>query len=583
MFKSILSYMYSFRNWILKNEPAESPIDVHLNRPVILFLLCILFSFGYVFALYFNWIIDGAMYAEMGSNYFPKSHDPSWSERFFATDAGYIPLPPRLIALLGSILNLSASTIPYFYTGSALLAAALMVSVFCLRPFRSLIVSDSLRFMTVIAIIMVADFETRTFINFTYFAAFFVAIITALAFVEKKEEVPRWSWFIPILMLAKPAVLTTLPAIVITALVSKSRFRLIAIISVIVGCVQIYHLVINQPNVALISGENVLLMKLMAMFQYFFGFIGEFSLGPFLNNIPVHITIFSGLLIFSAAILLIVWFRKPAGVLVLIGLSLIIFQAMINTFALSATWNQELSQLQVFTLSRTNIVMFFGTVLMVSSSISLVVEKFTFSFLKNRYLDLAAILFITWFIASGWGILGPKISKQPRLPTTNISQWQRLSSSIDDHTSPLCVPIDPLGWYYSRDCHQLNAELNWLDPITFDSLIIKDSVDFLKIVVPQDINGTRLLGLGIVVRPFEKKSPNPTQINAIFTLKNGITLSVNGERKLKYSGGLIMVDIHPSISIQEIETVTLRFDNPVVIATYMDNSVQRPAIIWLGN
>ena len=582
MLRPILSYLQLLRNWMLHNESTQLVNDDHPRRPILFFLLCIVSSCVYVVALQYQWLLSGAMYAEMGTNYFPKANDPSLYENLFATDAGYIPLPPRMIALLGSLLNLPASIIPYFYSGSAIVLAAVMVSTFCLRPFRILIQNDALRFLTAITIAMVVDFETRTFINFSYFSAFFIATLTALAFVEKNREVPWWSWFIPLLILSKPAILATLPAMVITAMVSNRRFRNITIVSTALGCLQIIQLVISQSGaLTATSGDNTLWLKITTTTQYFLGFIGEFILGPFLNKIPVSVTISFGTLFLGLMVLLISWHRKPPGILVFIGLTLIFFQTLINVFAMNASWNQELFQLQYFTLNRTTIVMFFGVVMVVSGTLAMLPANTRL--LQNRWMTLPVLLFVLWFVCSGWAFWAPKISKSPPFPSIHSSQWQHMSSLIDSNVSPLCVPIDPLGWYYLRNCQQLNSELNWLVKITFDSLPLKEPANSITIQIPENIMGSQLLALGIVVRPHEKKSSYPTQANVTFTLKNGETLSLSGERQLKFSGGLITVNTNTPIPLQAIETITLHFNQPVIVGTYFDQLEQKPAILWMGN
>ena len=165
-----------------------------------------------------SWMLGGEMWAEMATNYFPNANSPSYFHKLFSTDAGYIPVPQRLIALVGNALNFPAGSIPYFYTWSATLLTGMMVGTFCLARFRILVKNDALRFCAAIVILIVADFETKTFINFTYFAAFFVAIITSLALVDDIEEVPWWAWFVPILMVSKPAVLSALPAMIIVVI-----------------------------------------------------------------------------------------------------------------------------------------------------------------------------------------------------------------------------------------------------------------------------------------------------------------------------------------------------------------------------
>ena len=55
--------------------------------------------------------------------------------------------------------------------------------------------SDGLRLLVALSVLALADYETRTFINFTYFAAFFILILSALALVsDKMDAPPGWAW-----------------------------------------------------------------------------------------------------------------------------------------------------------------------------------------------------------------------------------------------------------------------------------------------------------------------------------------------------------------------------------------------------
>ncbi|GKS69785.1 hypothetical protein W03_17890 [Nitrosomonas sp. PY1] len=525
------------------------------------------------------------MYAEMATNYFLNANSPSLYDNLFATDAGYIPLLPRMIALLGNLLNLPASVIPYFYSSSAIILAAVMISTFCLRPFRILIQSDALRFLTAIAVTMVADFETRTFINFSYFSAFFIATITALAFVEKNREVPWWSWFIPLLILSKPAILATLPAMVITAMVSNHRFRNITIVSTVLGCLQIIQLFIDRSNHSVIfqASDNTLSLKITATIEYALGFIGKIGIGPFFRELPASTSIYIGMMLFSLMILFILWRRKASGVLALIGLSLLFFQSMINVFAMNVSWNQDLLHLQQLALNRTIILMFFGMALALSGVFALF--TINVALLQRNKMTISVFLFVFWFVCSGWAAWGVKISKSPSFRAIYSSQWQHMASLIDSNVSPLCVPIDPAGWYYLRNCRQIDPDpaLHPLMPITFDSLLLKQAHQSIAIQIPKNLTGSQLLALGIVVRPYDKETSYPIQADAVFTLKNGEILSLSGERQLKLSGGLITIHTNAAIPIQAIETITLQFDQPVIVGTYFSQLEQKPIIFWMGN
>lgn len=228
-----LLWPHILRKWLFAGDDIVKADAGSEHRPFSLFLLCIVSYCLYLILMQPSWVLGGEMWAEMGSNYFPAASSPSILVKLFTTDAGYIPLPQRILAACGDLLNFSASSIAYFYTWSAIVLTGAMIGVFCLKPFRLLVSNDFLRFFSAITILLIADFETRTFINFTYFSAFFIAILTALALVDRSRDVPWWAWFIPIMILSKPTVLSVLPAMIVVAYVSKARFRLITALAVL--------------------------------------------------------------------------------------------------------------------------------------------------------------------------------------------------------------------------------------------------------------------------------------------------------------------------------------------------------------
>ena len=190
--------------WIEYLFPQNKDIDSTSNqsRPFLLFLFVI---FVYSLFMIFTqpaYTLRGAMYAETATNYFTNANSDSYLDKFFATDAAYIPLPQRIIAYLGHILDLSAAIITYFYTWSAIILTAAMVGSFCLMPFRALIANDATRLLLSLCVLLMVEPSTRVFINFTYFSIFFIAVIISLAITQRSKKVPIYSWFIPFFMIS---------------------------------------------------------------------------------------------------------------------------------------------------------------------------------------------------------------------------------------------------------------------------------------------------------------------------------------------------------------------------------------------
>ena len=552
------------------------------HRPVILFLLIILFNVFYQLGKQPGWVLGGEMWAEMATNYYPNANASSYLQKLFSTDAGYIPAPQRLIALVGNLINLSAASIPYFYTWSSIILTGMMVGIFCLSPFRTLVKSDWLRFLTAISILMVADFQTRTFINFTYFSAFFVAIVTALALIEKSEEVPRWSWCIPILMISKPAVLAILPAMILVAVVSQPRFRLIAIVAVVLCIGQFLQMFMSSTagTMPFRANDITIISKLLATFKYFFGFLGGYVTGPSLQ-LNKYFLMVAGLFIFGISFCLLIFKKNKANALIIVGLSLLFFNVLLNAFALSDLWTQDLARLDGIPVYRHIIVGFSGCILVMCGIFSLLADSKLFK-LSGRFRgDIAALFFSVWFLSVGWFSFSGKISKEPSSPIINNSQWQSMAGAIDSGVAPLCVPIDPwvkgANWMYQRNCGLLKSAPAWED----GHILIKDKLS-VDLEPPAILLDKTLVAAAVMVRPF---SSGKTFVEVLMRIEfnDGNIRYFSGARDLSSSGGLLLLTGKDHVAIKDISSVRLIFNLPVEIALAPDDPAGVPGIAWMGN
>jgi hypothetical protein len=478
------------------------PINQRNSTPNKLFIATIL---GYIIFLILtqaSWVLGGEMWAEMSTNYFINASAPSIFDRLFSTDAGYIPLPQRMIALLGAEMKLSAAITPYYYTWTAIILTSAMVGSFCLRPFRKVVWNDYLRFFASASVLIVADFETRTFINFTYFATFFIAVVTALAFVEREKEIPGWSWFIPFLMLSKPAVLTVIPAMLLVSIVSGRRFRLITL-SVIILCLAqgIRMVASHSGGTFAASSDFSIFEKITAAALYSFGFLANFVLGRAFLVSP-HIKVASGTLLFLALLYVIYSRKSNSSALIIIGLSILSANFLLNAIALSDTWNINLKILNDIPLYRHNIASFFGSILII---IGLIQEFSIFLTIKMKkhHLIIGPTLFLTWFVISGW-IAYFGLNRVPQVPVLLNSQWQPLAAAVDAN-GPLCVPIDPFGWVYGRSCRLLEKNTDLAHIGGFKNLSAPSELGVIVSALPKDLTSGHLMSVAIVVQPIGEK------------------------------------------------------------------------------
>jgi len=578
----LIPFIRNFRLGILGGDNVScGDILDNKGRTIALFFSAIIFYSFYQAAMQPNWVLKGEMWAEMATNYYLNANASSYIQKLFSTDAGYIPVPQRLLGLIGDKLNLPAATIPYFYTWSSIFLTGALIGSFCLYQFRALVKSDALRFSTVLCVLMVADFETRTFINFTYFSAFFIAVLTALALADNSRDVPWWSWFIPVLMVSKPAVLAVLPVMIIVAVVSHSRFRWIVLISVVLCLVQFVQMAISSAAGTMPFRVNDITVaaKIWAAIKYFFGFLGGYTIGHS-SHLASSYLILIGIGVFFFGGCLVYFKRTSSNAIVLVGLSLLFFNALLNTFALSDTWNLDMERLHGIPVYRHIIVGFFGCVLFICGVASSLTNNR--SLLEKKYFDeVGGAIFLIWFIVTGWLSFAGSINKEPLSPTLGSSQWQVMADAIDAGASPICVPINPwwkgANWMYQRDCSLLKAPPAWED----GKVVVNDNLK-LKLTPPSSLANKNLVSAALLIKPLV---PDRSFISVLMRidLRNGGVRFLSGAQSFNSSGGLLMLLGQNPIPINEISAITLDFNSPVEVASAIGDPADVPGIAWMGN
>jgi hypothetical protein len=519
------------------------------------------------------------MWAEMATNYYTNANAPSLFVNLFSTDSGYIPLPQRLIAYLGSAINISDIFIPYYYTWSGILITSCMVGTFCLAPFRELVKSDCLRFISSLAVLLVADFETRTFINFTYFAAFFIAIVTALAMVQKDTDCPQWAWVIPILIISKPAVLAALPAMFLAALVSKTRFKLITLSAAVLSIFQLLSIYLNHSETPFNPVSHFSsLEKITAAGKYSIGFLSAFSLGRVISfDASKHLWI--GALMLLGCLVSISKKRVNAAALLIVGLSLLFSNTLLNTFALSDSWNINNVGLVGTAPYRHILVGYFGVVLVITGLIETYAHHKSSS-KQGMWRVQAPSMFLIWFVLSGWIFYSWKIGRQPVSPVLYNSQWQEQASSIKS-AEALCIPIDPFGWVYKKNCWQLNPEMSWAKTIEYRPLSRHGEYFTITLESPATGEYKNLISIAVLVKA--PVSDLDVKGELVLKMKDGSFNSSEGNHLLHRAGGLIMFTPEKTVPLEAIESVTLKFHSLVNIGFVSHEPVNNPAVIWMGN
>jgi hypothetical protein len=552
--------------------------------------------------------VNGSMWAEMATNYYAVANSDSLWEQLLAPDAGYIPLPQRLIAFAGTELGLPPAAVPYLYNASAAVLAGLLIGSICLPAFRPVLNSDGLRFVLAIALVLVPDFQTRTFINFTYFAVVPAVALTALAAVQKDRDVPGWAWLLPVFMLSKPGVLAVLPAMVVVALVSRARFRWITLASVIAGLVQLVRLAVssNTTDSLLQNSDQSALSKLVTSVKYTFGFLGRLVVGPG-TTLSTYPWLFLGLGVLLVALAAVLLLRSPASPLVIIGLSLVLFTMLLNGFTFSAAFTRDMALLSVPGFDRRFVVALIGAFFVVAGLIALAVEsprvrravgrRAPRSRVRQAGAAVATAAFVAWFVIGGWVPYTAAVNVPYGVPISDASQWQEMSPLLADATEPVvCVPVDPFGWEYGRNCSILVDDkvipsFGWAE-LTADRVpagrgtAVGDAADgaaamTIDVPVPDEVTDGSLASLAIMVRPPAGGGEVPAR--AVVRTRTGAESVLFGSAHVPSTGGLLQFVDRPTPLLQDVDSVRLEFDEPVSVgATDPASGPETVVVLWMG-
>ena len=122
-----------------------------------------------IYYIYDSSVILEPTYAEAVTNFMKFAREESFLSNLLITDAGYLPLFPRLITLLFiKILRMPAADALYFMQITACILCSMMWAFFCLYPFKKYM-SLSLRVVFCMLVMAVCFHpETLYFTNFPY-------------------------------------------------------------------------------------------------------------------------------------------------------------------------------------------------------------------------------------------------------------------------------------------------------------------------------------------------------------------------------------------------------------------------------
>lgn len=552
----------------------------HASTPVILVVV----AYALMAALcQREWLFDGEMYAEMATNYFLHAETSRAATILFARDAGYWPLPQRVLAGLFHALGLRAMAIPYAYTWSALLGAGLLAGSFAHPLFRPLVRCDLVRVAAALLLLLSLDFETRGFINFTYLVVVFGAALAALVVRERDPALRWWCWLLPLLVLSKPHVLIVVPLAAIAAVLGRGRGRVLMLGTVAAGLLQAAVLLWSsaQGMMSEVGAPGVsLLSKLRNGMVFGFGLAGGDIVGPAAFRPGMATTLLvAGLAV--TLFTLLAWWRSRAGgaALMLAGLGLMVGTGLLNALTLSTMWNGSLDQLNQAGIFRYKVTAIAGAFLFVAGAVDLVAGWLAPVLLRRPSGAAVAVvrvlpilLLSAWVVLTGSSFYPQLITEPTRFPLAGAGQWQRAAALVDAPDAAACVPLNPLGWTFPKRCIQLLP----LTPPTAEIAFGPEAA--VAVEAPAAIAPFQLLAVAVAVRP-AGTAFRTARLRASVEHADG-TSTFAGDVALRPDGAQVLLS--GTGPVRGVRAIRLQTDTDLVLLANPAEAGPRPSVAWMG-
>jgi hypothetical protein len=575
--KSEIGKSHSFNSYGLTEGQTRSEVNVLTH---VYYSLVVLASIVFSLIKFPNFTFNGAMWAEMAVNYFPNSKSSDLTTVFLSKDAGYIPFGLRIVSWLYDALGISTAVIPYVYTFTAVIAAGMLVGFFCLKRFRILVESDSLRFLISIFVIFAADFETRTYINFTYFSLFFIFINVTIAFRKQLSTYVFLTF--PILIFSKPILLSVLPIIIFVFISTKRNLiqKLTFVIILFSSIIQLIAILNSNSKNAFQQDTTIQFVdKIKNTFVYFFGTfaipLNEF----FATSVGLKVLIGISFVIFC--LLIAIKASNQLSFLVYFALLTLFIVSLINTVAVSTTFGSNYSLLNGMPLFRymipiidVGILLLIGTMLncvyLLTLNSSQISTKLSWKLIGNAAVGLILIQGV--FFSS-------KNIQEPISPALFNSQWSRMAT-VFDSGKPVCIPVDPAGWTYGRQCRLLNSDFNWINFGGYEqTLVVRNEIPF-ALDLPRDNNWVELQSLGILVKPLSSQNAlGSAQLD--IKLNNNKNLVVKTIQRSNSSGFLLFFLLSDPVPFSDIVSISFEASNDLILGlnSKIDST---PAVLFYG-
>jgi len=304
-----------------------------------------------------------------------------------------------------------------------------------------------MRILTAAIALLISDFETRNFVSFSYFGAFYIAIIVGAGLVDRERPMPWYAWLVPVLVVSKPSVLAVMPLLAFLAVARRGKFRTVAVLSLFAGLVQLAQMSLSRASGGW-SDRNVgvdLVVQIGKAIEYTYTILGVYLSGPsfLLKDLS---QVFQGLFVMSVIILVFIS-RTSLGtkITLVLGLNLL----SMNSLLLLGTIYPDLpANLNIY---RHVVVGFLGFVLVLAA----LIDALPIRIHLLEPFPLKAFALFVWLVLSGW--LGTGLSLNQTSPHTLgwVSPWVVSASRIGQHEQGLVVPVDPVNWAYGEPARSI--------------------------------------------------------------------------------------------------------------------------------
>jgi hypothetical protein len=446
-----------------------------------------------------NWLLNGGVWAEVGTNYYRSDQNSGLLSKIFALDAGYIPLPARLISLAINYLVPNPALFPFITTLIATSIPALILAGFLKAESKF----TNIPFMFQVAIstwlVSFFDFQTRNFINIAYYIPAF-ALVIFISQQNSKNRLsspPKYLWIMPLLVISKPINIFIGAAFAIWIFFGYRKSRNATGLSLALIASSLFQsltLFMSRadgifPNTA---GDFTFVDRVMKSIESFF----IYSSNPIFVLLPQHyendinFRLFVGATLILIGLFLALTGRRFRGYFAFACYMLLI-NSFLNAFILLGSLSVLYPQ-EIF-FSRTQVIGFQGGVILIAYICYELIYRAEIRKKNIRmFINFLGVLLIVVAVSET-----QKIAKPYPFPATGAFFWTDLSKEsksfgdTNQDARATCIPIDPFGWV-AGDVRCVNQPIGY--PINLNEEYIQRAPVYFNSELPDDslVDGIQL-------------------------------------------------------------------------------------------